>query len=136
MDEKKLLELIDGQVWLLNTVRWALARAQDSLIECRTSMSGKPDLGQWQDEARAERGMTEEEEADSKVPASQEQITALLDKGGRLDKWVSERDADFWVHVLAEEEKAEKAEAAKSRRPSYSNNWKEVNEDGRCDENV
>lgn len=66
--------------------------------------------------------MTPEEEADSKIPATREQITALLDKGDRLDKWVSVRDADFWVHVLAEEDKADKAEAARNCRPSCSRN--------------
>lgn len=124
MDEKKLVHLIDKQVWLMNTVRWALAQAQDSLIEFRDGASGADESEQEQDRGIVENGMTKEEEADSKVPATQEQITALLNERGWTDKWVSVRDAEFLVHALAEEKKAEKEEAARRCRPSYSDRAK------------
>lgn len=56
MDEERFIQLMDGQVWLMNAIRWALAEAQDSLTECRTSMSGGPQLEPEQDrpESRTE----------------------------------------------------------------------------------
>ena len=87
-------------------------------------MSGGKALEKGQNQAEDENGMTEQEEADSKIPATQEQITALLDKGGWLDKWVSVRDADVWAHALGEEEKAEGAGSTEDLRPSRSHRLK------------
>lgn len=108
MKKKRLkrLEAMDHQLWLLNKLQCLLEGVSDSLADMRLSVSHARQRKAKKDEEKRSHGMDEasQEGKDAKIPASEEQMSQLLDQGVFQERWLSVRDADLWMHYLSERE--------------------------------
>ena len=92
---------------MLNKMRCLLEEVGDSLVDIRLSMTAVKRTKSEKDEeseSQDKEDESEEEHPDAKIPASQEQISRLLDQGVYQDKWLSVMNADLWEHYLSERE--------------------------------